>query len=128
MDLFSFESLRVFQNSRKLVSDIYNITETFPKHEMFGLTSQIRRAAVSIVSNISEGSGRVSWSEKVHFTEIAYGSLCETYCQLLISIDIGYLNEMAVNELRPLYNDISNQLIALKHYFITQKEQQNTKR
>ena len=72
---FSFERLAVWQKSRLLVKNIYAITNGFPEREKFGLTDQLRRAAVSISSNLAEGSGRISVKEKIHFCEISYGSL-----------------------------------------------------
>jgi len=73
------------------VLEIYKITKNFPKDELFGLTNQIRRAAVSITSNISEGFNRISPKEKLQFYFIALGSLAETQNQLLIARDIGYI-------------------------------------
>ncbi len=70
---------------------VYRATERFPKTELFGLTSQIRRAAVSIVSNIAEGQGRITSGEFVHFLGLARGSLLELDAQLVIASDLGYL-------------------------------------
>ena len=72
---FTFETLDVYQKARKLVKDIYFLLEKFPSTERYALCDQIRRAAVSIPSNIAEGRGRFSVKERVHFVEIAYGSL-----------------------------------------------------
>ncbi len=87
----SFKDLRVWQEGHKLILEIYKITKTFPKEEFFGLTNQIRRASVSITSNISEGFNRNSIKEKLQFYYIALGSLAETQSQLLIAKDIGYI-------------------------------------
>ncbi|MEK7227524.1 MAG: four helix bundle protein [Patescibacteria group bacterium] len=87
----SFKDLNVWKEGHKLVLDIYKITKTFPKDELFGLTNQIRRAAVSITSNISEGFNRISHKEKLQFYFIALGSLAETQNQLLIAKDTGYI-------------------------------------
>jgi four helix bundle protein len=88
----SFRDLKVWQEAHSLVVEIYKITKDFPKDEVFGLTNQIRRASVSITSNISEGFNRVSQKEKVHFYFIALGSLAEVESQILIAKDVGYLN------------------------------------
>ena len=85
---FSFEKLRAYEIGRALAKDVYALTLRFPDYEKFGLCSQIRRAAVSIPSNIAEGSGRMSLKEKAHFIEIAFGSLMETYCQMQIALDL----------------------------------------
>lgn len=87
----SFTDLLVWQESHKLVLLIYKTTKDFPKDEIFGLTNQIRRAAVSITSNISEGFNRISPKEKLQFYFIALGSLGEVQSQLLIAKDVGYI-------------------------------------
>jgi four helix bundle protein len=89
----SFTDLNAWREGHRLVLLIYKITESFPDKERFGLISQIRRAAVSITSNISEGFNRESFKEKIQFYSIARGSLAEIQNQLLIARDIGFLAE-----------------------------------
>lgn len=89
----SFTDLIAWQEGHKLVVTIYQITETFPKSELFGLTNQIRRAAISITSNVAEGFGRQSYKEKVQFYSIAKGSNLELQNQLLVARDIGILDK-----------------------------------
>jgi len=89
----SFTDLFAWQEAHQLILMIYNITESFPKEELFGLTSQIRRAAVSISSNIAEGFGRKSIREKIRFYFIAKSSLIEIQNQLLIAKDVKYIEE-----------------------------------
>jgi four helix bundle protein len=88
-----FKDLDAWKEGHKLVINIYLITKEFPKEEMFGLTSQIRRAGVSITSNIAEGFGRETFKDKHHFYQIALGSILEVENQLIIAKDIGYLKE-----------------------------------
>jgi len=95
----SFTDLNTWKESHKLVLDIYKETRCFPKEETFGLTSQIRRAVVSITSNIAEGFSRNSYKEKVQFYCVALGSLTEVQNQLLIARDIGYLSQGAFSSL-----------------------------
>lgn len=90
---FLYEKLEVWQLSMSLVDKIYVLLRDFPNEEKFALTSQIRRAAISIPSNIAEGSGRFSNKEKVHFIDIAHGSLYEVICQLSISNKAGYIED-----------------------------------
>ena len=78
---YPFENLNAWQESRKYVVEVYRLLEQFPQSERFALIDQIRRAVISVPSNIAEGSGRMSYKEKIHFLEIAYGSLMEVYCQ-----------------------------------------------
>lgn len=103
----SFKDLNVWKEGHKLVLEIYEITKTFPKNETFGLTNQIRRAAVSITSNISEGFNRISPKEKLQFYFIALGSLAETQNQLLIAKDTGYIKS-------EVFDKIEAQLIVVQ--------------
>ena len=77
----------------QLVTDIYRVTEAFPKTEMFGLSSQLRRAVVSVPSNIAEGQGRDSTKEFLHHLSIAYGSLMETETQIQIAANLMYIEQ-----------------------------------
>ena len=88
---FQFEKLNAWQEARKLVLDVYQLLEKFPKTENYALCDQLRRAVVSVPSNIAEGTGRLSIKEQIHFLEIAYASLMEVYCQLQIAVDLGYI-------------------------------------
>lgn len=94
-----FKDLEVWKMSRKFCSDIYAITATFPDSERFGLTNQLRRAAVSIASNIAEGASRSSDKDFCRFLEIAIGSAYEIESQLLISSDLNFISEDTANEL-----------------------------
>ena len=87
----SYRKLFVWQKARILTSDMYRITEGFPSHEKFGLTSQMRRAATSICANIAEGQGRLTKGEFRHFLGIARGSLLELETHLAIAFDLGFL-------------------------------------
>lgn len=89
----NFTDLLVWKNGHNLVLQIYKITKNFPNEEKYGLTDQIRRAAVSITSNIAEGFGRMKYNDKAHFYTMALGSIYEVQNQILISRDIGYVTE-----------------------------------
>jgi four helix bundle protein len=90
--MFSFEKLEVWQKARAFSGEVYRIVEEFPKNEQFALSQQLRRAAVSIVANIAEGSSRSSQKEFSRYVEIAFGSLCEVIAELHIARDRGYLD------------------------------------
>lgn len=107
MRTYPFENLGVWQKSRVLVGKIYKISAKFPNEEKFGLTSQIRRAGVSVCSNLAEGSGRISGKEQARFTEIAYSSLLEVLNQLFIAADLHYMKMEELNELRPLFGQLT---------------------
>ena len=117
---FGFEQLLVWQNSRELTRMVYKLTAVFPKEERFGLSDQLRRAAVSIASNIAEGSGRFSLKEKIHFCEIAYGSLMEVNCQLILAIDLGFTDVDDVQAIRDKSEEISRQLSAYRRSMFQQ--------
>ena len=87
-----YRDLVVWQKSRKLASSVYRLTSRFPRAEMFGLTSQMRRASISVVSNIAEGHGRQSVDDTIRFLVIARGSLLEIEAQTLVAIDLEYLD------------------------------------
>ena len=91
--MHNFKELKVWQRARGFVKDVYLITQKFPAEEKFGLISQIRRAAVSIPSNIAEGSGRNSKNDYAHFVDIANGSAFEIETQLYIASDLGYISQ-----------------------------------
>ncbi len=100
----SFTDLNAWKEAHKLVLMIYKITKDFPKEEIFGLTSQIRRAVISITSNIAEGFSRQTYKDKIQFYSIAKSSLTEAQSQLLIARDLNYINQQD-------FNDIANQTV-----------------
>ncbi|MDR3226668.1 MAG: four helix bundle protein [Prevotellaceae bacterium] len=89
--MHNFKELLVWQKSMELVKDVYLFTKKFPKDELFGLTQQIRRAVISIPSNIAEGAGRTTDADFSHFIDIALGSAYEVETQLYISLDLEYI-------------------------------------
>jgi len=117
---YSFEKLEVWNDARNLVKMIYLQTDNFPEKERFGLSSQMQRAAVSIVSNITEGVSRSSVKEKIRFVELAYGSLMELYCQLYVSVDLDYLTPDTFTLIKAEIDKIANKANALKRSFIKQ--------
>ena len=117
--IFSFEDLDVYKKARALVKEIYKIQDGLPKEERFGLCDQLRRASISISANIAEGSGRKSLKEKIHFIEIAYGSLMEVFCELQTAVDLGYATEQQIDYLRPIFTDTAKMLSGLRSSFIT---------
>ena len=111
---YSFEKLKVWEGSRNLVCSVYSLLQKFPKYELFGLSDQIRRAVISIPSNIVEGNIKKSIKERLHFFEISYGSLLEVYCQLIISKDLGYISEKELSDIKPKIDYVSYLLTKLK--------------
>ena len=89
----SYKDLIVWQKSRALASEVYRVTQLFPRSELYGLTSQLRRSAVSVASNIAEGQGRLTKGEFQQFLGHARGSLLELETQLAIAVDLSYLEK-----------------------------------
>jgi four helix bundle protein len=112
--LFSFEKLDVYQLSREFVKNIYKLTKDFPGDEKYGITSQIRRAAVSIPNNLAEGSGRISGKDKATFTSYSYSSLMEVLNLLMLATDLTLLKEEKYIQIRPKIYEISNKLNSLR--------------
>lgn len=117
---YSFEKLTVYQTARQLVKEVYLLLHKFPQVERYGLCDQLRRAIISVPSNIAEQSGRTSPKEKIHFLEIAYGSLMESYCQLDIAVDLGYITSEELEPLKKLFTDTSRMISGLKKKFAEQ--------
>jgi four helix bundle protein len=113
MYTFSFERLEVWNRSRLLTKNIYHQTQDFPDSEKFGIVNQLRRAVISVCSNIAEGSSRKSKKDQSHFYNMAYSSLMETLNQLIISNDLEYLRSNSLSELRSEIHTISIMLNGL---------------
>jgi four helix bundle protein len=110
---YPFEKLRVWQAARELAKQVYLVTANFPRREIYGLTSQCNRAAVSVAANLAEGASRQSRKDQAHFSEIAYGSLTELACLLIFGEDVGVLSGKTEAELRCGIEHVSAQLNAL---------------
>ncbi len=111
---FSFEKLNVWVNSKELVTKIYKLTRNFPDEEKFGLTNQLRRASISIASNLAEGTSRQTNKDKAHFSTMAFSSLMEVLNQLIIAKDLNYISDSDFKNLRTHIEKISNMLNALR--------------
>lgn len=110
---YAFENLEVWQKSKELVIAVYKLTSTFPPEEKFGLVSQLRRASISVSSNIAEGSTRWSRQDQARFYEISYSSLMEVLNQLLISKELGFITDEQTDDLRVELDSVSRMPNAL---------------
>ena len=122
--VYSFEKLMIWQEAKKLVVDVYHLLDSFPRFEKYALCDQIRRAIVSVPSNIAEGSGRRSLKEQIHFLEIAYGSLMETYNQLLIAIELTYITEESVEAIKLSIDAVAKMINGLSNSYEQKLEEQ----
>ncbi len=105
-----FTQLNVWRKGHVLVLSIYKITKKFPKEEKFGLVDQMKRAAVSVTSNIAEGFGRRSWKDKAQFYVMASGSLIELKNQLYVARDVGYISGNEFKQLNDLTVEVSKMI------------------
>ena len=131
------KDLRVWQQSIEMVTSIYLMTQSFPKEEMFGLVSQLRRASVSVPSNIAEGYARGTDKEKLHFLRISSGSMSEIETQLMLSLNLGYIDQEKYNKLLETVTSVWKQLnslissikkrLALQEQFLISSNDQTTK-
>ena len=108
-----FKSLIVWKRSYDLALSVYKMTNNFPKDELYGLTSQMRRSAISVSANIAEGYQRKSRKEYIHFLSIAKGSLGEVETYLLFSKDLGYVQEIQFNQLETNRQEVGRLLRGL---------------
>jgi len=111
--MMDIENLQIWKLGVKLAKDVYLLTEKFPKREVYGLTDQIRRAAVSIPSNIAEGKGRSTAKDFVHFLNTARGSVYELKTQLYIAREIGYLTQEDFSTLQKKIEDLSHKIVSM---------------
>ncbi len=118
MEEFTYRKLRVYQQSKKLVLVIYDLLKYFPKEENYALCDQLRRAVISIPSNIAEGISRTSRKEQIHFLEISFGSLNEVMCQIEIANELGIISQENLLLVEDYYKLIAQMLSGLRRSII----------
>jgi four helix bundle protein len=128
MKKYGFENFDTWNNAKELTKQIYIETRSFPKEEIYGMTSQIRRAAISVTCNLAEGLSRFSPKEQLRYTEIAYGSLMEVLSCAIISNDLGFLETEKLILIRQKIDEISNKLNALKRSITKKLEQDKSEK
>ncbi len=116
--MHNFKELKVWQKARILVKDIYLLTKQLPEEEKYGLISQMRRASVSVPSNIAEGTGRSTGKEFMRFLDIAVGSSFELETQLILCLDLDFITENDFNELEVKVQEIQRMIHSLKTKFL----------
>ena len=113
----TFRELEAYKHRKTVIKEVYRLLERFPREEQYALCDQLRRAAISITSNIAEGSGRTSNKEKIHFLEFSYASLMEVVSQLDVAMDLGYITEEEFNNFEVMADRESRLLSGLTAYF-----------
>ena len=119
MNDYSYKTLNVYKEAKNLVIRVYDLLKQYPIEERYALCDQIRRATISITSNIAEGMSRYSNKEKVHFLEISYASMMEVDSQLDISVDLKYISQEEYESLEEQINNVGRQLSALRARYLT---------
>lgn len=109
----SFRKLNVYINAKELVRQVYQLLKKFPREEQYALCDQLRRAVISVPSNIAEGSGRQSQKDQAHFYTIAYGSLMEVLSQIDVACDLGYISQDEFDKLEILIDEEAKMLTGL---------------
>lgn len=118
MQIYTFEKLEVWKEAIQLAVKTYQITESLPNDEKFGLTSQMRRCSVSVSSNIAEGTARVTSKDKAHFMTMSYGSALELLNQSIISKELNFISNDDYLNLRSEIESITNKINALRNHFL----------
>ncbi len=119
MYTYPFEKLEAWKAARKLSVKLYKLTANFPADEKYGITQQLRRAAVSVASNISEGTGRYAPKDQGHFYTMSYGSLMELLNQLIISKDLDFISSSEYEDLRDSIEMLSAIITGLRKHTLT---------
>lgn len=115
---YSYKTLDAYKEAKTLVLQVYSLLKQFPKEEQYALCDQLRRAVISVPSNIAEGSGRTSAKDQAHFFEMAFGSLMEVNCQIDIAHDLGYISKDDVENIEKHVKSISALLSGLRRKII----------
>lgn len=118
---FNFRNLICYQKGRVLVGEIYKVVKTLPSEEKYALGDQLRRAAVSVTSNIAEGSGRQSFKDQAHFIELSYGSLMEVMSQLDLALDLGFITIESHERLEILIDEEARVLSGYRASLLSKK-------
>jgi len=124
---YRYQDLIAWRKAKAFATEVYRATDAFPKAEIYGLTSQLRRASVSVASNIAEGQGRLTKGEFCHFLGQARGSLLELETQLAISLDLNFLNEEEFKKLQSKSSEIRKILNGLIDAMIAQRNSSRSK-
>jgi len=118
---YEYKKLDVYKESKGLVALVYGLLKQFPKEEQYALCDQLRRAVISVPSNIAEGSGRTSAKDQAHFFEMAFCSLMELSCQMDIAFDLGYINQNELTQLEEQVSKIAALLSGLRRKCLTRQ-------
>lgn len=114
MKAHTFKDLNAYKKAKELVRAVYDVVHTLPTEERYALADQLRRAVISVPSNIVEGMNRISDKEKSHFLEIAYASLMEVCCQIDIAFDLGYIDKQVSDDIENIIDEVGKLISGLR--------------
>ena len=118
---YSFEKLNIWNDVRELIKDMYQITSKYPDTEKFGLVNQMRRAMISVSSNIAEGSSRTGKKDQAHFYQMAFSSLIEVLSQLIVSKDLSIIDEEEYIVIRSKIENLAPRIGSLRNYQLSKR-------
>jgi len=125
MNDFFYKNLDAYKVAKEFTTYIYSLLKNYPAYEQYAICDQLRRAAVSVPSNIAEGMGRMAIKERLHFLDISNGSLYEVLCQLDISQTLGYISEEEMKKAEDIATHLSKVMSGLKKYLSEKDSPQN---
>ena len=123
MDYLGYRKLDAYNKAQEMVKAVYVLLKKFPKEEQFALCNQLRRAAVSVTSNIAEGVTRYSYKDKVHFLEISYGSLMEVMSQIETAYNLGYIQQADSHNIELLVVQVARLLTSLQYSYMPKNKE-----
>lgn len=116
-EIFNYKKLVAYQRAKVLVKVVYSLLKKFPKEEKYALCDQLKRAVISVTSNMAEGTNRSSYPDKVHFLEMSYGSLMEVHSQTDVACDLGYVSPEELSQIEDIIVSIAKPLSGLRSKF-----------
>lgn len=123
---YNYKNLEAYKESKTLVKMVYGLLRGFPREEQYALCDQLRRAVISIPSNLAEGSGRTSAKDQAHFIEMSYGSLMETDCQIDIAYELGYISALDLESVSKQVDRVATLLSGLRNKAMARAKTSNS--
>ena len=121
-EIFNYKTLIVYQRAKVMVKEVYGLLKKFPREEQYALCDQLRRASVSVTSNVAEGTSRTTLPDKIHFLEIAYGSLMEVHSQMDVACDLGYILPEELDHLEETIVGVAKLMSGLRSSYQRKRE------
>lgn len=121
-EIFNYKTLVAYQRAKVMVKEVYSLLKKFPREEQYAMCDQLRRASVSVTSNIAEGTSRTTLPDKIHFLEIAYGSLMEVHSQMDVACDLGYITHGDLSNLEETIVGVVKPMSGLRASYLRKRD------